>query len=262
MMNNLSKISRAVSQKVRELRIQRRLTQKELAAQLGLSQSRLSEIEQGKGSFTAEQFIMILKIFNIPMGDFGIEPVEDSSTALQNALARLGAKNLVENSQLIPDEQLEEISVAIREALLSSSPRLLTALGPVLIANIEHLHLEHLFQGLKTTRLQRRLAWVVENIYEALGMILQRTLVRKYRRRFRRTELLLSQFLDQAYDQLIEDGDQSCGGAEDIVDRDIRSARTRQEVSASRSEVSRRWGILSALEPADFEAVIRAIYDD
>jgi len=262
MLKNLLNIRRIVSEKVRELRVQRKLTQKELAAQLGLSQSRLSEIEQGKGSFTAEQFIMILKIFNVPMGYFDIEPVEDSFAALQNALARLGAKNLVESSQLIPDERLEEISVAIREALLSSSPRLLTALGPVLIAKVERLHLEHLFQGLKTTRLQRRLAWVVENVYEALGMILQRPFAREYRRRFRRTELLLSQLLDQAYDQLIEDGDQSCGGAEDIVDRDIRSARTRQEVSASRSEVSRRWGILSALQPADFEAAIRANFDD
>ncbi len=261
-MKQLIKTRNNISEKVRELRIQRKLTQKELAAQLGLSQSRLSEIEQGKGSFTAEQFLLILKMFNVPTGYFSIEPVEDSSAALQNALARLGAKNLVENSHLIPDEQLEDLSVSIREVLLSSSPRLLTALGPVLIANVERLHLEHIFHGNETTRLQRRLAWVVENVYEALGMILQRPVVRKYRRRFRRTEILLSQFLDQVYDQLIEDGVQSIGGAEDIVDKDIRSTKTRQEVTASRSEVSQRWGILSALQPADFEAVIRATFDD
>jgi transcriptional regulator with XRE-family HTH domain len=51
------KKSRAwIARNVRELRKERRWTQAELAKRLDLSQARLSEIEGGDGSFTAEQF--------------------------------------------------------------------------------------------------------------------------------------------------------------------------------------------------------------
>ena len=50
----------------------------------------MSEIERGDGSFTAEQFLAILKLFNVPASHFtSSTPQPDSS--LQNALARLGA---------------------------------------------------------------------------------------------------------------------------------------------------------------------------
>ena len=39
--------------------------QSRLARLLGLSQNRLSEIERGEGSFTAEQLIVLLKTFNL-----------------------------------------------------------------------------------------------------------------------------------------------------------------------------------------------------
>lgn len=78
-----------IARKVRNLRAERHLTQAELSKVLGLSQGRYSEIERGKGSFTAEQFLELLRRFNVPASFFVTEKI-DAGSSLQNALARLG----------------------------------------------------------------------------------------------------------------------------------------------------------------------------
>ena len=87
----LRKLRGRVGDTVRELRRDRRWTQAELAGQLGLSQGRLSEIEGGKGSLTAEQFLLLLGLFNVGASRFWTAPA-DPEADLQNALARLGAR--------------------------------------------------------------------------------------------------------------------------------------------------------------------------
>ena len=63
MLQSLDKDRRRIAAKVRELRQSRNWTQAELSKRLQLSQSRLSEIERGAGSFTAEQFLLLLRLF-------------------------------------------------------------------------------------------------------------------------------------------------------------------------------------------------------
>ena len=53
----LEKTRLQVARKVRELRTRLNWTQIELARKLGLSQGRLSALERGTGSFTAEQLL-------------------------------------------------------------------------------------------------------------------------------------------------------------------------------------------------------------
>src|SRR4051812_19664007 len=131
MQPSLEKERVAIARKVRALRTARQWTQAELAARLGLSQSRLSEIERGAGSFTAEQFLEILRLFNVTPDDFvTVEHAGDQ--ALQNALARLGARQLRESPDVLPSERLREVDRVLREVLSSAeSPRLVTALAPV-----------------------------------------------------------------------------------------------------------------------------------
>ena len=78
-----------IARKIRALREERHWTQADLSKGLGLSQSRFSEIERGQGSFTAEQFLEVLKLFNVPVSHFAVEQGE-SGSKIQNALARLG----------------------------------------------------------------------------------------------------------------------------------------------------------------------------
>lgn len=94
----LGKSHLTIAQRVRELRKERRWTQAHLAAELDISQGRLSDLERGNGSFSAEQLLRILRLFNAPITQFEPAPSQTTTTAkLQNALARLGARHLREN---------------------------------------------------------------------------------------------------------------------------------------------------------------------
>src|SRR6266850_6548601 len=98
---SLTKSRHEIADKVRELRRLRGWTQAELAKRLQLSQNRLSEIEHGDGSFTAEQFLLLLRLFNVAANDF-VSDNRDRDLEIQNALARLGATQLQESAQILP----------------------------------------------------------------------------------------------------------------------------------------------------------------
>jgi hypothetical protein len=62
----------------------------DLAKRRCVVEERLSELERGDGSFTAEQLLAILSFFNVPATYFAPQPSKHERD-LQNALARLGA---------------------------------------------------------------------------------------------------------------------------------------------------------------------------
>jgi len=242
-----------VAQKVQELRKGRRWTQAELSRRLQLSQSRLSEIERGAGSFTAEQFLTILKLFNVTASDFAPER-RGQDSELQNALARLGARHIRESTEIVPSERLNDISEVIRETIVSSqSPRLLTALGPVLVANIDRINLKRLHFQLTEAGLGRRLAWLVENTLEAIRDELPRVPPTPWRRVYSRAQVVLGSFLD-----FLTSESQEEASVPDVLDPGIRSKQTLAEVTATSSPISRRWGIVTTLQPGDFAEALRA----
>lgn len=80
-----------IAGKIRALRWDRHWTQVELARKLGLSQGRYSEIERGQGSFTAEQFLEMLKLFQVPVSHFS-ELRKGDGPETSNAPVRFGAR--------------------------------------------------------------------------------------------------------------------------------------------------------------------------
>jgi transcriptional regulator with XRE-family HTH domain len=248
----LEKSRSVVARKVQELRKQRRWTQVELARRLHLSQSRLSEIERGAGSFTAEQFLEILKLFNVTVSDFA--PTRSSATSeLQNALARFGALHLHESTEVLPSERLSTAGDVIREAIVASEfPRLITALAPVLIRNVNRINLRGLQLQLTAAGLERRLAWLVENTLEAIGREASSVLSAPWRRLYNRAGVVLESFLAVLREEAREGR-----VAPDVLDAGIRSKRTFDEVAASSSPISRRWGIITVLQTDDFVEALR-----
>jgi transcriptional regulator with XRE-family HTH domain len=250
---NQAVVRKRIAAKVRDLRQARRWSQAELAKRLGLSQNRLSEIERGDGSFTAEQFVLLLKLFNITVSQFVDEP-GDPSQGVQNALARLGALHVQESAHVLPSEQLKDAHDVVREALLDGSPRLVTALAPVLVRNAERLNFGKLFVELTPLGRERRLAWVVENTLVALeqlgGSSRDRTQSRLYGRAVLKLQLFL-QFVKPPLDRDFP---------EDVLDATIRSKRSLDEVKRSTSPVSRRWGVVSSLQPEDFLQALEAAH--
>jgi transcriptional regulator with XRE-family HTH domain len=236
----------------------------ELSRRLGLSQSRLSEIEQGKGSFTAEQLLAILKLFNVPVTHFAA--ARRTNAELQNALARLGANHLIESQDALPSDRLEKVATVIREVLAAAdSPRHITSLAPVLVRNIDRVKVRKLQAELSEIGLERRLGWLIDNTLAAIRSELAHELPRKWNALYRRAEIVLSNSLHSSSSRA-RDGRASTRrlsrpsppGNVDILDPDILSAKTLAEVQGASSSISQRWAIVTGLQPADFIEALRA----
>lgn len=248
-----------IALKVRELRKRRNFTQAELAARLGVSQARLSVIEQGNGSFSAEQFLEILRIFNVPAHSFAITK-RDPQGDIQNALARNGASHLMEDSDLLPSEHLDEVETLIREVLVDArNPRQIAALGPVLVKNLGQINLNGLWAKFIDYGLQARLGWTLENTAEAIRTITPSLKPQSAAIPLRKAETTITNFLSRKGANLVTN---PAGGPHaedlDIIDGKALSLKTIHAIWDEASEVSRHWGIVSALKPEDFAEAIRA----
>src|SRR5262245_27978459 len=69
-----------VGRKIRELRKQRKLTQVELSAQLGIQQSDLSRMEKGEYRVSLDTLFRILDEFKMSIGEFFEEVAKESIT--------------------------------------------------------------------------------------------------------------------------------------------------------------------------------------
>lgn len=241
-----------IASKVRDLRKVRRWTQAELSKRLHLSQNRLSEIERGAGSFTAEQLLVILKLFNVPLSYFAPSAERDDTAELQNALARLGALHLQERDDLLPIERLDEVNDVIREAVVNGAPRLVTAIAPVLVRNANQVNPRKLDARLAEAGLETRLGWVVENTMEAVNGELDGSLPRPWAQLYRRAVVVLEMFLESLPARSRKPA------SADILDSQIRTKKTLDEVRAAASPISRRWGIVTGLKPTDFATALKA----
>ncbi len=250
-----------IALKVRELRKRRNFTQAELAARLGVSQARLSVIEHGNGSFSAEQFLEILRIFNVPAQSFAITK-RDAQGDIQNALARHGASHLMEDSDLLPSEHLDEVEVLIREVLVDAqSPRHIAALGPVLVKNLSQVNLNRLWARFVDFGLEARLGWVLENTAEAIRMILPSLGPAAAAIPYRKAERTITIFLSRKSASLLKGPAAGPHPEElDIIDGKALSLKTIHSTWDEASDVSRRWGIVSAMKTEDFAEAIRASY--
>jgi transcriptional regulator with XRE-family HTH domain len=244
-----------IGRKVRALRKARSWSQAELAEQLGLTQVHLSRIENGQSSLSAEQFILVLKLFNVSPSD--IVPAEpEPAVELHNALVRLGALHLRESDAVIPSGKLDQLPEVLRAALASGEPRSVTALAPVLVLHVNEVHLPALRANLANVGLERRFNWLLDNTAHALREELRRPLPRTWSRAYRRALLALETTLDLA-------GPAGAPPAEpsrpaDILDAHIRSRTSRDQAWSTASKISRSWGIATSLRPEDFIAALRA----
>lgn len=145
----------------------------------------------------------------------------------------------------------------VREALVTASPRLLTALGPVLVSNADRVSLPKIHSTLAEVGLEHRLCWLAENVLAAVDDELEVPLEAPWRTRYMRTSMLLRAFIDAQRRRQPSTPDRD-DGPPDLLDRSIRSHKTRVQVEASGSKISRRWGIVTSLQPEDFTRALRA----
>jgi len=246
---------REIGKQLRRLRQEHRWSQVELARRIGVSQGWLSQIESGNASLNAEQLLYIARLFNVSFDHFLPKKKGDPNSQIQNALARLGATHLHESEEVLPTERLSEASNVIREVLAApESPRYVTGLAPVLVEQSPHLNLSLLRGQFAKTGLERRLGWVLDNTKWALQKEINaspspsRETVFKYRRAL--NHLSLPWVSPPSAPKLTED----------IFDPDIAGETSLEEARKKRSELSRKWGILSFIQPEDFQSALRQVY--
>jgi transcriptional regulator with XRE-family HTH domain len=244
-MNSLDKIRRTIGEAVRVLRTQRGMSQAQLAARLDISQSQFSNRERGVASFTAEQLVAMMSLFNEPLSTFTGQADVDDEARLQSALARFGA--------VIPETA--DVSAVVAEALARGTPRLVTALAPVLVAKVDSLSLPKLRLDVAQAGLQRRFAWLVANVLEAVRQELAKPMSRRDQLQYRRAELVFLRFLDSM------ENDEAASDGLDFLDPSIRSRKSLDHISRTWSPQSRRWSIATAIQPEDFARALRAARD-
>ena len=94
-----------VGRKLRELRKERKLTQTELSARIGIQQSDLSRMEQGEYRVSLDTLLRILSEFKVGIGEFFEEAAKEnlapSDIYLVRALRALPARDQQEIEELI-----------------------------------------------------------------------------------------------------------------------------------------------------------------
>ncbi len=245
-----------IASRVRQLRRRRSWTQAELAASLGISQGYLSKLERGEGSFTAEQFLDVLRIFNVPATEFVRQEADRHLEETQNALARHGATHLWESDERVPSDRLGDVALAVQGALVEGDARLVTAIAPVLVRNADVINLPKLAADLSRAGLQRRLWWVVDSTLRAIDGELSRPQSRVKANRLRRTTIILSRYLD-----VVRDTEQPKERPiHDILDPLARTKASVARLIAGSSPVAKRWGIVTSIQPRDFTLALRVAH--
>jgi len=228
-----------------------------LSTQLGLSQPRLSQIERGEGSFTAEQFLSLLQLFNVDADEFiPVRKSQDPNVELQNALARLGARHLRESENVLLPAELSDAQEVVRQALIAGAPRIVTALAPVLVDQFDRVELLNLDASLSKTGHERRLGWAVENIVQAIEDTGRLDTSQRRARKLGRARFVFDRYLQFALER---EGPRSMR-SEDLLDREVRSERGLEAVRDQSSPISKRWGMITSIQPSDFAHALRAAY--
>jgi transcriptional regulator with XRE-family HTH domain len=247
--DQLERTRRALAAKVRELRRSRGWTQATLAGHLGLSQSRLSELEGGDGSFSAEHLVALLALFHVDLGSLGL--VGDDDGDLHNALVRAGARHLRERTDVVPSGHYSRPADVLSEVLLNArSDRWVTALAPVLLWSVDDLPLPAIQHELVASGVPNRLGWLVENVLVSAEVTAPPR--GAWSTQWRRAEVVCRAFLGRIEPSNPTDLD--------ALDRGIRSSKSWDQVWSSASPISRRWGIVTSLQPDDFARALGGAY--
>jgi hypothetical protein len=118
------------------------------------------------------------------------------------------------------------------------------------IWSIDELSLPALQNNLNDAGVPGRLPWLLENIQHAITQQ-ERPADRQWRLRYSRAGVVIESHL--AHLQHLQDVDNT----PDPFDPGIRSTKSQTKVWANASAVSRRWGVVSALDVDDFSKALR-----
>lgn len=257
MVTDLDRLNRRIGATVRRLRKDRLWTLAELARHLELSESRLSELERGAGSFSAGHLLVLFRLFQVGPEDF-IEPDDTRDPvvgSLQTALVRFGARHLVADDSFVIRREHERPGELVQDVLIRHpTARFVTALPPVLIVRLSEISFPSVQHAVVQAGVPNRWGWLLEQFLEALESINSSVGSVRWRRDSRRARTVAEHFLPGIPRP-------SDAVALDLLDPDLRSPSSVKAAVASAPEIDRRWRVLSRLGTDDFLGPMEVLRD-
>lgn len=256
-MVDIDALRQRIGPKVRRLRQERRWTLAELARRIAISESRLSELERGGGSFTAEQLLLLFRMFQVGPEDFVERNDAHDAVAgsLQTALMKFGARHLVADGSLVIRREHERPVDVVQDVLIKyPSARFLTALPPVLIENLSAVSYPVVQHAVVQAGVPNRWGWLLAQFLEALDRVGVGHASVRWRRDSARARTVTEHFL-QAIPRPREEEQV------DLMDPDLRSAASVRSATVSASEIDRKWHVLSRLGTHDFVGPLEVLRD-
>jgi transcriptional regulator with XRE-family HTH domain len=118
-MRRADNIDKIVGDNVKALRLQRRMSQSQLADQIGLTFQQVQKYEKGTNRISAGRLYRIAKLFNIPIASLydGLEGVSGKGQSPAKLLTRRDATKLVEAFVDIPDRSARYALVTLARQL-------------------------------------------------------------------------------------------------------------------------------------------------
>lgn len=239
---------------IKQARLSRKLTQREVAYLIDLSQSRYSEIENGKGSFTAEQMVVLMAKFNLSISDIIKLSSKEKMLERQKSLAYYGADYLLEDEEIPPTRKRQNLTDFIRDILMGidMTGREIAALAPIIVKDIDEINFYKLQSEFVGTGLKGRVPWLFENTIQAIEIEQQNDkLSNESKKILLWATPKLKAFLD-AFEKSITLTDKD---PEDSFSSKI-SEKTWHDLEKERTEISKKWKIMSRLSPLDFSKAI------
>jgi transcriptional regulator with XRE-family HTH domain len=241
-------LRQTIGETVRRLRKGRRWTLAELARHLDVSESRLSELERGAGSFSAEHLLTVFRLFHVGPQDF--IPPDDAPDpelgSLQTALVKFGARHLVADERTIIRWEHDRPIRVVEEVLLRHpTARWLTALPPVLVTHLAEIPLPAVQHTLAQAGVPHRWGWLLDQLLEALRVLGPPDAPLRWRQDCQRAQTVAAQYLPSVQRPTPD-------AAFDLLDPDLRTAASVAAAIARATPIDHRWRVLSRLTTDDF----------
>jgi transcriptional regulator with XRE-family HTH domain len=250
---DLDPLRRHVLQTLRALRAERGWTQRRVATALGTSQSRLSVVERGEGSISAEQLLTAMQLFGVPAERFRPAGVTRAGV-MARARALLGSPDAVGAPSVEP--RADAAQALLVEVLLA--PRQVThlqVLAPLLVRNLDLIALPRVYERLEQRGRGARLGWLADAVAAAI-QALSTPLPGAWDPLARHAEVALYAFSTQLQDAR-DRSERSRLLVEDVLETGLCSAVKLEALRRENGVEAKAWGIVTGCGVAGFAKALQ-----
>lgn len=244
----LERIRRKIGPLLRQSRRERGLSQSDMAQIVELSQSRLSELEGGKGSLGGEELLFLVQEGYLDLYDMieQREPIDQEN--LQTRLQKQLRPRQLLQKRLSFQSRQEEMDLMSEVLVCASQASMITDLVNLVVHHGQWLNFDAMAMKLYALGIDGRIWWLVEGSLWAV----------RHRLRWH-LPAHISQIYKRANDLLVIKSKTSNqffslrkAAPEDILDGDLIRAELVEKTRVNRDALASRWRMITSITLQDF----------